>query len=354
MATIFSKIKNFFSPKEKRVVYIDPDSVRENNLINAQQNQIAELHAELSKYRLEEQKKKEVDYKTEQDKEIRLELNKQKNQLEIKEYPKYFSLMQFCRKIIYDKKLRSNLHFTSFDGSEKLYKFGDIGLSRSGIVLLNDVGEVIHLGRNVNDVFWSVGALGDDLKAFRIPLCLDKDGGFVENVMMWEGPDLTPTLDGKLRYTKARKKELYKLLKERDEIIARQQGSIEELELTNTQLQQKTDELEISQRVAEDSADTSRNELSNIEGEVSSISRVFGGISRELVKKRNIEIILEDNLEKLENQIVKMREEAERQGVKVSDDRALERIQQIRRELVRDEPTKEVRVIQEVPQKGNI
>ena len=56
------------------------------------------------------------------------------------------------------------------------------------------------------------GALGNDVKALTMPLCLDKSGSPIENLMVMESPEVIRE-GQKLRYTKARKRPVYEILK---------------------------------------------------------------------------------------------------------------------------------------------
>lgn len=349
MPSIFMKLINAFKPKKKVHIEIDPESVRKHHLVQALANENATLKGKNAKLLSELGELRESKKDIKEEDEVRIELNEQKKQLEKKHYPKYLSLMSLCKRIIYNKKLKENLYFYNFDGSEKLAKFGDFGLSGDGkFVLLDDKKRVITYGKNLNDVFWSVGGLEVDIKANKIPLCLDKDGGFVENPMVWEASELIPTKDGKFRYSKARKKPFYEYIKELMSEISKKQEHIEELELTLINMQRDLDDLRIGERIAEDSAETSRSELGQTEKSFGAIHKIFRGTERELSQLRDTNVILEDNLQKLENQVETLRGEAEKEGTKLSFDKALETIQNIKRELVRDEPS--VKIV-EVPTK---
>lgn len=347
MASLLQKFFSMFKPKQIRKIELDPESVREHNMIRALANENAELKAEISRRDTEEGKKRIREEDVEEEEKVKWELNKQKKQIEKKEFPKYFSLMGFCRKL-YGKNFKDKVYFTSFDGSTRLAKFGDIGISEGSLVLVDNENRIVISGKTPNDIFWSVGALDSDLQAFRIPLCMDKGGDYIENIMTWEAPELIPTKGGKFRYSKVRKKPLYEFLKENMATIQDLHEQVEEKELTISELQKENDILAVSQRVAEDDSETSRSELGQAEKTVSSITRIFRGTEKELSQLRDTNNILEENVDKLEREVEKLREEAERQGVKLSDDRALERIQQIRRELVRDEPTQKVKLVKEI------
>ncbi len=350
MATLFQKFINWLQPKKKTVhIELDPESVKYHNTIRALANESAQLKAEKAKLQAEIGKLRESKKDIEEEEKVKLELNRQKQELQKKTHPEYFSLKNFFKKLLNDKNFRKHIGYYTWDREKKIAKFGDIGLAFNGeIFLLDDKKKIIMHGERLKDIFQSIPALKNDLKSFCIPLNLDKDLGYVENFMVWEAPELIPTEDGEFKYAKARKKPLYDYLKELREQIAEQQETIEELEVVLNKLHQENDELKIAQRIAENSAETARKELSLSEKRVSAIENEFRRLSRQLAEVTDTNLIFEDNIEKLENQIKLMREEAEREGVKLSDRKALELIQRIRRELVRDEP--KIKQIEKIPE----
>ena len=349
---IIDDIIKFFTPKKRIKIELDSESVREHNVIKGLANENAELKGEIGKLTAKFGKLRESEKDKEEDEDVRWELNKQKKELERKVYPKYLSLKSFYYKLLRDKKFKKNIGFYSFDRGKKLASFGDIGFSSDGdVVLLDDKGEVLMKMRSLNDIFQSVAGLGNDIATYKIPLNVDRTGGYVENIMVWESPELTPSIDGKFQLTKARKRHLWEYLNELRDKIGGQHQYIEELELTNTELKKDNDGLKVKSRVAEDSSETLREELSENEQSVKGVHRLFRKTERDLSQVRDINIIIEDNLEKLENQVTKLRDEAEREGIKLSDDRAMELIQRIRRELVRDEPTPPTKIIEKIVEK---
>lgn len=350
--SFFSNIlKKIFTGKKKVVkhIAIDPQSVKEHNMIRALANENAELKGKLAKNLAAEGREREREQDEEEEKEVRIELDKKKKELRKKEYPKYFSLMAFAKKYNDNKKLRDKLGFYTFDRQKKLYKFGDIGFcDDNSIVLLDDKGQVVTKNESLRKIFQSLGGLGNDIKDGKIPINFDKDGIHVPNIIVEEMYDITPNLDGSLKYTKVRKKPVYKLLDEYRTEISELQGEIEVLEITNNKLNKEIDDLRIAEEVAEDRATTKTADLSKVKEKVSAIGKVFGGMEEELSQMRTLKSIQEEEIEKLMNQLEIMRLEAEREGSKLNFNRALQMVKDIKRDLIRDEP--QVKII-EVPQK---
>jgi len=344
---ILNNLLKLFSKKKVVHIDLDSESVRTHNTIRALANENAELKTEKAKLLSELGKLRKSKKDKEEEEEVKFALNEQKNELEKKSYPKFFSLKSFFKKILTNKEFAKKVGFYSWNGETKLGKFGDIGLGFDGrIYLLDDKKNIIIHGETLHDIFRRIPALHNDLKAGMIPINLDEELGYMENIEVWEAPEIIPTLDGKFKYAKARKRPLYEYLAELRAKISEQQETIEELEMTITKLQEENDELKIAQRVAEDSAETVRAELSQAEKNVSAIERIFRATERELSQLRDANMILEDNLEKLEKQVETLRKEAEREGVKLSFDKALETIENIKRNLVKDMPEKEVQIIE--------
>jgi len=335
-------LKNFMNVfKKKKVMHIDldPESVREHNIIRSLANENAELKTKLAKLIAKQGEERERKRDIKEEEYVKEELERQRKEIERNKYPKYFSLKSFFKKYFQDKKFQRRIGFYTWDGESKIDNFGDIGLGFDGnIYLLNPKGNVIMYGRTIYDIFRRIPSLKNDLKAGMIPLNLDKDLGYVENIMVWEAPELIPHEEGGFVYAKARKKPLYEYLKELREQIAEQQEEIEKLEIINNKLQQENDRLKIAARVAGDRAEVLSRELGETENEVISIKRIFKDLEKELTQLRETNNVLEENIDKLEKQLTIMRDKAEREEVKTSFEDALEKIQNIRRELVRDEP----------------
>lgn len=337
--TPFQKLLQIFKPKQVKHIRIDEDSVREHNMINALANENAELKGERAKLVSELGKYRQSKQDKEDEQEVRWELNERKKELQEKNNPTYFSFKRFFNKLRGDKKLAQKLAFYSFNNQEKLAKFGDIGFSSDGnIVILSEQGEVILSAPTPNRIFFSPGGLGNDVDTYKMPICVTPDGKYIENILDWKPAKIMRKINGKFQWVSAEKKPLYDYLAELNEEISNLQGEIAEKELTITNLQKQVNDLQVSQRVAEDLSETSRAELSQAEKEVSSISRIFRGTERELSQLRDTNVILEDNLEKLENQLTVWRDKSESEENKNKLERAIETVLQIRGTLKRDEP----------------
>ncbi len=341
-------IKNFLQDiLGKKEIHLDPSSLDENKVNKALQFAYVEEKAKVDKLKKEIAKLRNSSEDQKEEEEIKLVLNQKKQELEHINTTKYFSLGEFFRRYLSDKNLQRKIYFTDFERGEKIDQFKDIGFSEDGqIVIVGKENNVIMKMERLKDIFQSVRGLSNDVLSGKVPLNLDRDGAWIENVMDYEVPQIQRNGMG-LQYYKARKRPVYEIITDKNKVIARLQSELEDQEELNSELMQEMDNLKRGLRLQEGNSEIMATDISKMEKSSSSMMKAMNSITNRLEEQQNLNIILEDNLEKLENQIEKMRDEAEREGIKLSDDKALETVKQIRRELVRDEPSKEVRIIKE-------
>ena len=233
--SILNNILNFFKPKKKITIEIDAETLRNNQIIKGMANQTAEDKSTIAKLTSELGKIRESERDKNEEGEVKYELNKRKKELQRKVYPKYFSLRSFFNKLSRDKKFRDKLGFYTFDRSKKLANFGDIGFTSDfQLVLLDDKGEVLVRNEELKKIFQSAGGLGNDINDGKIVINFDADGAFIPNIILDEVSDITPTADGRFKYTKVRKKPVYEHINELRDEISDNHSYIEEMEETNT------------------------------------------------------------------------------------------------------------------------
>lgn len=319
--SFFNKIFNGETPEIKHVS-IDPQSVRDNNIINAQQNQIAELQGSLARYHSEELAERESEKDVKEEEVIKQHLNDQEFELQKRSLGKGFSMKQFWASYFGvpmvkaqnpSTKLSKALRYVTFDRSSDIAPFDDILLSGNYFVLTTKNNKVVLRTQELNDLFQSVGALSRDVASGMIPINLDSEGGYVENLMMWKPAEVIKGEDG-FEYKTARKEPLYKMLQDKEEIISDLRERLETEELTNIEMQNKLNDLESAIVVSQKSSEIANNEKSKMVDKITEIEKVFMRTQQDLTRLQNISIIDEDNIHKLETQVRKLRSEAERAG----------------------------------------
>ena len=316
-----------FEPKKIKVVKYDlsPDLIKENNIIHGQANQIAELQGLVARFKAEQAKQKQLKEQKDEEEVIKTYLQNEKKQLNKKNSQKFFSLKAFFTRYLNDENFKNNLNVTTFDRSTNLSKFGDFGFSGNSFVILDKQNNPILRMNELKDIFQSVDALPGDIKSMKIPVNLDKDWGYVENLMKWEAPEIIRE-EGGFKYAKAKKRPLYELLKEKDAQIQQSYSELEEAETTIIKLQDKLDELEIGYESNEKSGQVARAERVKTAKTVSKIEEMWRDTETELAKMRQITDIQEDEINKIEEELTRLRKKAQDEGVTLKFDEVLKRL----------------------------
>ena len=316
-----------FGEKATKIMKYDlsTESIKENNIIRGQANQIAELQASLAKAHSEKSKQRQLEEQKQDEERIKAHLQNEQRQLNKDKSTKFFSLKAFFTRYLNDKNFRENLKFTTFDRSTDLAKFGDFGFSGNQFVLLDNKGKPIMRMRELKDIFQSVDALSSDMKAMKIPINLDKESDFIENLMKWEAPEIIREEDG-FKYSKAKKRPFYELLAEKDAQIQQGYTELEESEATVIKLQDRVDELEISSEGNEKSGEIARAERVKTAETVSKIEELWRDTETELTKMRQVSVIQEDEIVEIEKELKKLRQKSQDEGVTQTFDDVIKRL----------------------------
>ncbi|MEA3248156.1 MAG: hypothetical protein U9Q73_00445 [Nanoarchaeota archaeon] len=338
---ITNSVKNFFLGNPKKVIHVplNSDSVQDNHQVKALAYENAEIKGDNAKLKSVIAKLKQRDEDKNEEENVKAVLNKKRNEIILKSQGQIFSLKKFYSRYLRDKKFKDRLGIYSFDRSTRLADFGDFGITEDGdFALLDREGNLILRMQTLPDMLQSVGALGNDMSRGMVPVNLDKEGGYFENIMIQEMAEIIPTDSGKLKYAKARKRPVYEIIQGLNNRIIEISSELSESEALNIEFQNKIDSLTSENKINQEMSETSRAELSHYEQRTMGIDKSFRMIQRNMSDLQNINIMQEDNIAKLENEIGIMREKAEREGVKLSDEKSLEIIKNIRATVVNELP----------------
>ena len=329
--------------KKVKHIQLNPESLNDANINQAVLNQLAELRAENQKLKILQLDKREAEEDKKEENIAKKSLIDKKRQIEKEEGLSYLSLRNFFHKYHFNKEFRDKLSFSSFDRGHKFGKFKDMGISHDGdfVLVLEDGsprGRVLLKLDNPKKIFQSTSALVNDLDANIIPLNLNKDGEWIENIMgYWEAPKLIPDSEGKFKYSKASKQYLYDFLAEKQKDMSALFLSIKELEETNIKLNDELNSYKRANKMLEHQASNSQKELSKNTDYLTATNKVFHGVVSELAKMRDVHIMAEDKIDALESALKEMTEKAQREGLELSDEKAMDLIRRLRRELTQSQ-----------------
>lgn len=336
----FDNILNFIFGKQKRIIKvpISPESINDNTQVKALAYENAELKGDSARKDkvIAEYKQRDVDKNEEQS--VKVALNDEKTELRLKSQGQVVSLKKFYNKLLRDKKFRDRLGIYSFDRKTRIAGFGDFGFADDGgIVLLDNNGNQIMKMSNLNDMLQSVGAFGNDVARGMIPINVDSEGGYIENIMIYQASELVKK-GNKLEFAKARKRPVYEIIQDLNSTIGEYQEEAEENELLIIELNNKVNKQSSELKVYGKMSETSRAELSHIENKTLGIDAAYRTIQRSVINGQNLAVINEETIAALEKELSDMMAKASREGVKLSDEKALELFQEIRSNVINELP----------------
>ena len=318
--TAWESIKKFLGIKKKRIIHVDldPESVKTHHQINALANENADLKGEIARLKSEFGRLRVTKDDQEEEEKIQYYLDAEQKAILAKNKSRYFSLSQLF-KAAYGMKPKARLssfgqklNFTTWDRSHKIARFGDIGLGSDGtFILLDDKKKVVFQSTNLKDIFQSIAALGNDVDAMKIPVNVDSEGRFIENLMLWEAPELI-VMGQKFAFSKVRKKPVFEVIKGLNGEISTLRQDLEESEMMNIEL---TKELEDSRRttnLATSVTNATKSEISKQTGSMMNMNSLFNDITRDILQLRNMGVIHEDHIQQQLRELERLRTEAER------------------------------------------
>lgn len=329
MASLIQKAILFFKPAKVVHETLDPETVKRNAIISNLAKENAELKGTLASIEIEKAKQRETETDKAQEDEVKLTLQKRAKEISTKESVRFFSLRDLFGRMLKDDKFRNNLTIFTWDRKTPLAKFSNIGFSSDGgLILLGEVEgktKVIHKTENLRDMFQSVSAIEHDVGRGILPINLDSEGSFIPNLQMETLSEIVPVGEG-FHYSRAKKKPLYEYVKELQDQISDLSTQLEEAETTSQNLQNVNDELMRSNRIMNKTYNAQRSNLTETEKQFTGMNALFSEQSKELAQQRLNNISLEETKELLDTVNEALREKAEREGTKIADEKAMEKI----------------------------
>jgi len=316
------------TPESMRSEHFNKGLLFENTDLKSR---IGKLENELATYR-------ERDEDIEEEETVKEDLQEQVREMKEEASPILFSFKKFYYKYFNDPRFRESLAWYSFDRKTRLAGFGDFLVSEDGSwVLTDDKKRVMLSGSELKDLIQSPPSLGVDVSVGRIPLNMKSNGEWIENLMHYEAPEII-RVGSKVKFARARKKPVYDIIGGLNETIGDLQNDLAEAEQINIDLQNENDQLKSQMDLYEKTSETARAELSQTEERIVGIDKVFRGIQKDMLNMQNLNAIKEENLKAVNGEIMEWRAKAEREGTKISDEKAQELYETVRASVIANIP----------------
>ena len=299
------KILEFLGLKKKKRIIINYNSedFSDNEKLSTLLNENAYLKGAIART-LSEKKAEEEKYEESDKEQLQIKaLHKDKIGLEEKDYPplSLFNILKHQK----DKKTKTKIKFTTFDGKMDLGEVEDFVIMPDGGfgVVSND--KVIWASNNINHVFYWVNGLNTFARNNIIQLCVNDKGQFEPNLQSEEISELVRTSDGKFKINRFSKKPLYEMVAGLHNDINELNQEIKTSESTLVEQQKEIYEKERESSLHKNRANKIHSELSEALEKVAEIEKANGQIVRQNMALVNLKDINEQIVDSLESAIEK-------------------------------------------------
>ncbi len=307
---------------------LSPESVQTNQTIQGLAFENAELKGEKAALLQELGARRQADQDANEEKIVKQTLIQRNEELQAGTKVNFFSLKKFFAILEKNKPFANNLKIMTWDRKTILSRYTDFGFSQDGdFVLLGENNKVMMKAGRLKDIFQSPSAIENDIMAGMMVINLDNELGFVENIQTTQIQEIVPNGEGGFYYSPAKKKPLYQYVAELQGIIADKDKEIEVLEETSIKLKQENDEIKRANRVLAKAQQMSSAEKSEMEMSYTSLVSMFGETSKELMLLRSYTGTIEEAKEMMEQVVIELRSKAEREGSKLPDEKAAEKLE---------------------------
>ena len=248
-------LKKLIGRRETIVTPLDPDLVKKDEIVKAQQQKIAGLTAELGKLKAKEHEEKEEDKKKDKD-QILIKKLREKEKIINENVSSNLISLNLLLKDASSKRLRGQIRIVDRDG-KFVDIFGGIGISENEyLTLLNETGHMIIKGREIRHIIYKPEGLVESIlaKRIQIPYILDKNLNLVYDADLenLDHPDMVRNEnDHVYDMTEEKTAKVKNLLIKKGNEILRLRGDKEKLEHIVTELKTELDDFSRGNRILE-------------------------------------------------------------------------------------------------------
>ena len=315
-------------PKQIEQVYpVEPELIEKDTIVKKLMKKVQSQDAQLSKISAEERMDEEVEKEIEQKKGVVSELQRQKKEIDKKKYDKPVSLRKIFKRLIQDKKF--SVEITDKDDIVVFGEFLDLVILPGNYIGIQDkTKKILVYGKTLSQVIFKPESLANQLKRKKIALPCDAEGVYYPDIESFEMPEgIYDETTGKIKWAKFRKKEVKKLIIEREQTIHQLMKELEYSEQLNVDLKRKLNDKERSEQVYKNKIDISETDLSKAMEKCLRYETRFNEMQTQIVtlmEMKNVSDRLYKGLEDINKELIT---QAEEMGSKTEFRRALDVVQ---------------------------
>lgn len=303
-------------------MHLDEETIKNNEIIKAQQQKIQAQQAQISKIYAHEKAKNEKSQEKDKESEINKKLHEQKLDLESHRYGKIMWLGKFYYDIYvknknlpgkpcFLKKSKRFLEITDKNDEVVLGKWGDFGIMEGGKLCIKDSdGNLVSYGKSLNHILYKPDAFENMIRRGRFTIPMDKDGNWTEDIEYKEIQEpLDAEFDGegrikKIMWSKVKVSEVKKVIADKMERINYLSNDLEMKESIIIKLKSKIDDLKRALSIYENQSNISQSELSKSLFRFTETEKRLGDLHMQMTKLTELKAIYENLLDRKDEVIM--------------------------------------------------
>ncbi|MEK6882591.1 MAG: hypothetical protein AABY22_23420 [Nanoarchaeota archaeon] len=312
----------FFKKRVKVLTHLDPELLKQNEIIQAQQQKIQSQEAQLSQIFAKEKEKRDIENAKDKENELNKKFKEQKEDLDAHRYGKIIKLKNFYKHLLLNKKYRESLEICDKNDEVVLGKFGDFGIMEGGkLCIIDNKGELMAYGKTLSHILYKPDAFENMFRRKRFLIPMDKDGNWTEDIEYKEIPEpMDAEFDeetGQIKriiWSKVKTSEVKKIIANKMEQINSLQTELERQDGVIIILKQEIDDLKRTLRIYNSQSDIAQTNLSKSLSRFLETEKRMGEMHMSLTKLTELKAVYENLIDKKDDIITSLIKKLELTG----------------------------------------
>jgi len=309
-------ISKLLGRKDKKIyMNLNEETIKNNEIIQAQQKKIVSQEAQLKKISAKEKENKEKEKNKNKQNEINKSLKEQKLDLEATRHGKVIKLSKFYYDMFvknknkpggpyYIKRLKRYLEITDKNDEVILGKFGDFGIMSGGKLCVIDTdGEIQSAGNTLPQIIFKPESFENQIKRGHIKLPVDKNNNWIEDIDYVEFPEplnykFNEEGNIHIEWSKIKRKTVRDIIADKLTEINGLAQELEYAENVNVKIKNELDSVKRALRIFESQGDSAQTELSKSINNINQIGMRFGDVYSQNTKLLELKSTYENLLDR--------------------------------------------------------
>ena len=284
---------------------LDEETIKSNEIIQAQQEKIMSQETQLAKVIAKEKVKKEKEKEKDKESEVNKRLKEQALDLQANRYGKVIKLSKFYKQIL-KSKVRDKIEICDKNDEVVLAKFGDFVIVEGGnLGIIDSNGNLMSYGKKFNQVIYKPDSFENQFRRGRFLIPMDKDGNWTEDIDYREVPEpLDAEFDeetGKLKrinWSKVKLSEVKKVIADKMEKINYLSNELDYKESVIIKLKDQLYDNTRALKIYENQSEIAETNLSKSLFKFTETEKRLGDLSSSILKLTELKAVYENLLDR--------------------------------------------------------